>query len=216
MILKRKNTAKCFECINQMGFLILDESSDSSFANRSNNDRLGFSYYSELTYFSNDLHKVHFAKSMTSYFATAQNIYFQALIIEKDTIWTNKPGFLTISHKEKDREKLKYYQQLATAMNLPESSRFIMKSPAPYGLSPAYKNLFREQVSNAGMDVVNPLTNNVLQFASFLTGTVRSEILKKTISPIKLGLNEYLKQQLAISSLSVGAIKEGKFKVIAA
>jgi hypothetical protein len=200
-----------------LGFLVFDETSDAKFNTACNQARYNFKYDSKLAYSNNDQFKKPYAMSLISNFTGATNVSFHGLVIDIEQI-NAKLTINDVSAKKKQLEKLEYYKQLGIAANIPERSRIIVKSQSPFGPATYLKDLYKQKFGSASSFVAsNTINNNALQFAGFLAGIVRAEVMKTTTNDAtKLALNAYLKQQLNIPSIGIGTIKEGKFKISAA
>jgi hypothetical protein len=198
-----------------LGFLVCNEASDTALGNRCTSARTSLNFNSKLGYFSNDQYKQPYATSLINYFVGAANVSFHAIVVDLEKAQSSNP-VNDNSFKQNQTEKLKYYNQLSAVVNLPQTTRFLTKSQSPFGPSAKFKKAFNTSISNAGFVAVNTLDNDVLQFAGFLAGAVRSELMKSTQDAVKLALNKHLKQQLNITTMGIGTNLEGKFRISAA
>lgn len=198
-----------------LGFLVCNEASDNAFISKCASTRTSLKFNNKLGYFSNDQYKQPYATSLINYFVATANISFYAIVVDLEKAQSSNPVNDT-SFKQKQTDKLKYYNQLSVLANLPATSRFLTKSQSPFGPSSKFKNAFNSSVTNSGFVAVNTLDYDVLQFAGFLVGAVRSELMKSTQDGVKLALNKHLKQQLNLTTMNIGTNLEGKFRIVAA
>jgi hypothetical protein len=87
---------------------------------------------------------------------SATNVSFYALVVDLEKALSSNP-VNDSSFKQKQHDKLKYYNQLNALANLPATSRFLTKSQSSFSPSSKFKKGFNTSVTHSGFIAVNTL-----------------------------------------------------------
>jgi hypothetical protein len=127
------------------------------------------SYRTRLNYSSNDRFKIPFAQNALTYFNTNDEIRLYLKVISDFPVG--------LSPTEASVSKIEYYNKLFDKAGLSADTLIVnAKSQSPFGPSVHFKSLFADNTGGATLEANNTFDSNLLQLASFITGTIMLDI----------------------------------------
>ncbi len=157
------------------------------------------SYNSRLTYRSNDVYKVEYAKAAIDYFVNTNDLI---LVLSREVLPENS-GPNDFTKKELNTFKIDFTNSILArygAGNSPDA--VVSKFHSLNGPSNGFISEFQTGTT-IPYEARVTFSSNLLQLASFLCGSITSIINKKVTQPVKIELNNYLADKLGISDFSI-------------
>lgn len=170
-------------------------------------------FYIELSYSSNNSHKMEFAKDCINFFMD-NDMRFVAKVVRKDDFRSAIRG--NLSPNKKKKFKLSLYQSILSDLDSENigmhlgKPNFVVKSQSLFGPTRNYNDWFKQELK-LNYKAVHHSESNLLQLADVLTGCIRGDLSNDITNKNKLVMIDYLKKGLGVSDLSVGLSKENKF-----
>lgn len=168
------------------------------------------SYRSRLTYTSNDEFKFPYSQRAIAYFSHHTDLRLYLRVVS-DFQRRIKPTQAAVM-------KLNFYDELLTHSGLDRKNLIVhTKSQSPYGPSPYFSDLFQQKMHGAVLKANSTYESNLLQLASFLTGTFmldlrggvkESSVRYRLLSELKAALNvDAFTMETALSNDKIVVVK---------